>query len=266
MKVLITGAGGMLGRAVVWAAARDPEAPAVVPLDRAALDVTDRAAVEAALEREAPDAVIHCAAYTAVDRAEDEPERAAAVNVEGARHVAVAAAHRGAALLHVSTDYVFDGRARRPYRPSDPPAPLGVYGRTKAEGEAAVRDAVREGGGRALIVRTGWLYGPGGRNFVDTVLARARAGETLRVVDDQRGGPTWTRSLGPALLELVRRAAPAPGEATVLHLADRGEASWYELACAALTLAGVDAAVEPVGSDTWAAPAPRPAYAVLDIG
>lgn len=261
MRFLVTGAGGLLGRALVGAA-RERGHGAVGP-SHEELDVTDAGAVEEVLARLEPDAVLHCAAWSDVDGAEEHPDTARAVNAGGTRHVARAASRVGALLLYPSSDYVFDGRARDPYLPGDEARPLNAYGRSKLAGEEAVR--AEAGGGGWLIVRTSWLYGAGGGNFVDTVLERGRRGEALRVVDDQRGRPTWTGSLAPALVELVERHAVGSPPLRTLHLADRGTATWYGLARAALELAGVEAPVEAVSSEAWGAPALRPRNSVLEI-
>ncbi|HEX6938041.1 MAG TPA: dTDP-4-dehydrorhamnose reductase [Longimicrobiales bacterium] len=253
MRVLVTGAGGMLGRAVVRELERrghDVEAR-----ERAALDVTDAAAVEAAVTAFAPDAVVQCAAYTRVDDAEAEEARAFAVNADGTRYVARACRAVGARLAYISTDYVFDGEASRPYRPDSPAAPLNAYGRSKLAGEAAAKEA-----GDWIIVRTSWLYGAGGRNFVSTILERARRGEPLRIVDDQRGTPTWTGSLAGVLVAMLERRVPGG----IYHATGRGDTTWFGLACEALRAAGLDAEVTAVPSDAFPTAARRPRYSVLD--
>ncbi len=251
MKVLVTGGGGRLGRALV----RRRGDAEVVALDRAALDVCDPDALARALDVHAPAAVVNAAAYTAVDRAEAERDRAFTVNALGAGHVARACAARGVALVHVSTDHVFDGTATRPYREDDRVAPRSVYGASKAAGE----DAVRAAGGR--VVRTSWLFGEDGAGFVPAIAARLRTGGAVRVVDDQRGCPTWVDDLAGALLALVRlRDAP-----DVVHFAGDESTTWHGLAVAIALLLGVDPSqVEAIGSEAWGASAPRPAYAVLD--
>ncbi|MCH7564368.1 MAG: dTDP-4-dehydrorhamnose reductase [Gemmatimonadetes bacterium] len=253
MKILVTGAGGLLGSAVVSEGGR--RGHDMHPFQRQTLDVTDKVAVSAAVAECAPGTVIHCAAYTNVDLAESERDVAVAVNRDGTENVARAAASAGALMVYISTDFVFDGRSERPYTPDDPPNPINHYGRSKLAGEEVVRQA----GGAWTIVRGGWFYGEGGRDFVDVILERARAGRPLRVVDDQVGVPSWTGSVAPALLDLIEKSATG-----VLHLCDRGEVTRVDWARAALTLAGVDLEVEPVSSEAFAAPAERPAYSVLN--
>ncbi len=203
-----------------------------------------------------PAVVINCAGYTAVDKAESEPELAMAVNAEGAEAVARACREAGAHLVHLSTDYVFDGRARRPYREDDPPAPLNAYGRSKLAGEERVR-AAHPG---ACVVRSAWLFGPGRASFVDKVLALGRQGEPFPVVNDQVGSPTYTRDLAPVLVELGRRRVSG-----LLHAVNLGRASRYELARQTLGLAGLDPElVRPAASRDFPLPAARPAFSVLD--
>lgn len=253
-RILITGAGGMLAHAVRQEF--EQRGHDVAALDRAALDITDQAAVATAVGDVRPHAVVHCAAYTRVDDAEREEDRAFLVNATGAGHVASACRAIGARFVYPSTDYVFDGTATEPYAPADRPNPLGAYGRSKLAGEVAAREA-----GDYLIARTSWLYGAGGRNFVDSMIERARAGERLRVVDDQRGSPTWTGTFARVLADLIEARAPGG----VYHIANRGETTWYGLAREAIRLAGIDAELTPVTSDEFRRPAPRPAYSVLDV-
>jgi dTDP-4-dehydrorhamnose reductase len=253
MRLLVTGAGGLLGRMV--AAEALERGHETVGLDRSALDVTDGRAVQEALDHFRPQAVVHCAAYTAVDRAESEPHLAMSVNRDGAKNVASAAARSGAVPVYVSTDYVFDGARRTPYRPEDPANPLSVYGRSKLEGERATAGVAAE----HLIVRTSWLYGDA-RGFVPAVLRRARAGEALLVVDDQEGRPTWAPQVATATLELVERGARG-----VWHVAGGGTCTWLELAREALRRAGLDCDVAPTTTKAFGAPAARPPYSVLNI-
>ncbi|MSR21728.1 MAG: dTDP-4-dehydrorhamnose reductase [Gemmatimonadetes bacterium] len=253
MRILVTGAAGLLGGALVAEArARGHE---VVGLSRTDLDVTDAPLVRRVVSRHRPDAVVHCAAYTAVDRAESEPDLARAVNRDGARNVATAAAECGAELLYVSTDFVFDGQKRSPYVPNDETGPLSVYGQTKLEGEQAVTEALPG----SLVVRTSWLYG-GQSGFVPAILRRAAKGEGLRVVGDQRGRPTWAPDGAATMLDLLERGAHG-----VWHVAGGGECTWLELAREAVRLRGLDVEIEAISSHDFGSPARRPAYSVLDL-
>jgi len=253
VKLLVTGAGGMLGRAVVERAAGLGHD--VVAATRAELDITDGAAAERMLREVRPRAVVHCAAYTDVDGAESDWSAAEAVNARGAGNVAVAAEAVGARIVHVSTDYVFDGSKREPWLESDPVSPLGVYGDTKLAGEQLVAAA----NPAHAIVRTSWLFGTGGRNFVDTMLALGAQRDEVSVVTDQVGCPTWTGHLAGALVELAER----PGETGVLHVAGGGQCSWNEFALEIFERAGIDCRVLPATSEQFVRPARRPAYSVL---
>ena len=249
----MTGAGGMLGRAVVAAATRLGHD--VRGVTRAQLDITLEVAVIVTMHEYRPDAVINCAAYTDVDGAETDRETAAAANALGAGYVAAAAAEVGASVVHVSTDYVFDGSKREPWLESDPTGPLGVYGLTKLAGEHAVADA----NPAHAIVRTAWLYGAGGRNFVDTMLALGAQREEVSVVTDQIGCPTWTGHLAGALVEVAQR----PHETGIHHIAAAGSCSWNELAGEVFERARVDCRVLPATTADFPRPARRPAYSVL---
>ena len=253
MRVLVTGAGGMLGRAVVETALRLGHD--VHAATRGELDVTDPTAVHRALAERRPQAVVNCAAYTDVDGAESDRAAAAAVNDAGAGHVAAAATEVGARIVHVSTDYVFDGSKREPWLESDPVAPLGAYGATKLAGEQAVADVTDA----YAIVRTAWLFGAGGRNFVDTMLALGAERDEVSVVTDQVGCPTWTGHLAGALVELAER----PQDTGIHHIASAGACSWNELAIEVFDRAGIDCRVLPTTTAAFPRPAPRPAYSVL---
>lgn len=254
MRIVVTGAAGLLGQAVT--AEAGARGHTVVPLDSGALDVTDRDRCLSVLETLRPDRVVHCAAWTAVDRAERETCQAFAVNRDGTRNVVHASEAVGARLLYPSTDYVFDGTANRPYAPGDPTNPLGVYGRSKLAGEEAVRD----GGTDHLVVRTSWLYGAGGGNFVDTIRRLAAERDELSVVGDQTGRPTWVASLARGMLDLLEVEATG-----TVHLSDAGTATWVELARAVLEITGLEACIVPVTTAEWGADAPRPPYSVLDL-
>ena len=225
----------------------------------AEVDITDPAAVAAAVEPGS--VVINAAAYTAVDAAETDEERAAAVNGTGPGVLAAVCADKGAHLVHVSTDYVFAGDATEPYRVDAPTGPRTAYGRTKLAGEQAVLAALPS----AHVVRTAWVYTGDGNDFVATMRRLERERDTLRVVDDQRGCPTYARDLADALLELAGRAAGVPGG--ILHATNTGEATWFDLARAVFAEIGADPErVHPCSSDEFVRPAPRPAYSVLDGG
>jgi dTDP-4-dehydrorhamnose reductase len=252
MRLLVTGAAGMLGQDVVRAA--ESAGHDAIALPRGDLDITDGDYVERALSAERPDAVVNCAAWTDVDGAEEHEAAAYAVNAVGAGHVAAATAAAGARLVHVSTDYVFDGRADRPYVESAATAPMSAYGRTKLAGERAVAQA----GGRPLIVRSSWLFGVGGKNFVATMLALADGRDHVSVVTDQIGCPTWTGHLAPALVALA-----AQEQQGAMHVAGAGACSWHELASEAFRRAGVACEVRETTTAEMPRPAPRPAYSVL---
>jgi dTDP-4-dehydrorhamnose reductase len=253
MRVLVLGSGGMLGRAVVRAAARLGHD--VVGLTRAELDITDAAHVARVVAAAEPRAVINCAAYTDVDGAEVDQVRALRVNGEGAGNVARAAAEARARVVHVSTDYVFDGSKREPWVESDPVGPLQEYGRTKLAGEHAVAAA----GPEHAIVRAAWLFGMGGPSFPATMLRLGAERDEVSVVTDQRGRPTWTGHLAPALVEVAERR----GDVGILHTTGPGDCSWYELAIEVFHRAGMRTRVVPTTSDRFPRPAPRPAYSVL---
>lgn len=251
-KVVVTGGRGQLGRAI---AARLGGAYDVAPLGRAELDVADRRAAHDAIAAARPAIVIHAAAMTDVDGCERDPDGAFRVNALGALHVAEAAEAAGARLVAISTDFVFDGERPSPYFEHDAPRPLSVYGASKLAGEEHVLRVARG----ALVVRTAWLYGPGGKNFVDTILALGDAGQPLRVVADQAGSPTWAPDLADALARLV-----ASSLSGIVHAANAGHATRYELARRALDLAGRESVrVEPVTTAEMPRPARRPAHAVL---
>jgi dTDP-4-dehydrorhamnose reductase len=253
VKLLVTGAAGMLGRDVCAAAERAGHD--VVALARGDLDVTDARAVRRAFEAERPDAVVNCAAYTNVDGAEDDEAAAALLNGDAAGHVAAAAAAVGAAVVHPSTDYVFDGTKRTPYVESDATGPSGAYGRTKLAGEHAVAAANE----RHFVVRTSWLFGAAGRNFVDTMLTVGAERGELKVVHDQVGCPTYTGHLAEALVELAGRDSGYG----IHHVAGAGECSWFEFASEIFCSAEVDVRVEPCTTEEFPRPAPRPAFSVL---
>ncbi len=250
-RYLIAGAAGMLGQDLQKAlAGRD-----VTALSRAELDVTDREAVLAAVAGH--DVVINASAYTKVDDAETHEDDAYAINALGTENLAIAAAQNGARFVTVSTDYVFDGEATEPYAEDTPRDPLNAYGRTKAAGEELALAAHPDG---AYVVRTAWLYGAGGPNFAKTMVKLAGSHETVSVVDDQLGQPTWTGDLAAQIVALLDGDAPAG----VYHGTNSGQATWYGFARAVFAAAGLDPErVKPTDSSTFVRPAPRPSYSVL---
>ncbi|HET7294906.1 MAG TPA: dTDP-4-dehydrorhamnose reductase [Vicinamibacteria bacterium] len=245
----MTGAGGQLGRALGPALAGHE----VVALPRAELDIGDLAAVRAAVAAHRPSVVVNAAAYNLVDQAESEPEAAERANAIGPRNLALAAAERGAAILHVSSDYVFDGEQGRPYHERDAPNPLSAYGRSKLEGELAVREA----NPRHLVVRTAWVYAAVGRNFPNTIRRLAEAGP-VRVVDDQTGSPTYAPHLALGLARLL-----SGGGYGTYHLAGSGAATWHDFAVARFAALRVACAVERAKSAEFPRPARRPRFAPL---
>ena len=253
MRVVVTGAAGLLGNAVVRAARE--RGHDVCALEREALDVTDSGAVERRIRDEKPNAIVHCAGYTAVDRAEEEAEEAMRVNCDGTRNVALAAAQIGAAVLYPSTDYVFDGRSTRPYRPDDETAPINAYGVSKLAGEQVLASS----GCDWAVVRTSWLYGSGGRDFVDVVLDARGNYDAMTIVDDQVGCPTWTGSLAPGIIALAEASASG-----TCHLCDSDSATWLGLARAVADEASIGLELTATTTLDWGAPAPRPPYSVLD--
>ena len=262
MKILVFGASGQIGREVCRAAW--PPRYAILPLDRKAVDITKSAAVSAMLARETPDLVINLAAYTAVDRAESEPGVAWAANCAGAAHIAGACDESATPLVHLSTDYVFDGRKTGPYREEDAVGPLGVYGRSKEAGERAVRAAVA----RHMILRTAWVFGAYGANFVKTMLRLAAERPVLRVVADQRGCPTAAADIAAALMVIAGHIEKGEAKWGTYHFVGAGAASWHSFAQAIFDQAAPQLAacpqVEPITTEQYPTPARRPMNSVLD--
>ena len=252
MKVLVTGAGGMLGRDMVLAAGNAGHD--VVGFGHTELDVTDAAVVEERLQAERPDVVINCAAWTDVDGAEEAEEAAMAANGAGAGYVAAAAAAVGASVVYISSDYVFDGTKGAPYVETDQPAPLSAYGRTKLAGEEATAAA----NSRHFIVRSSWLFGTAGRNFVETMLQLATDHGEVLVVRDQVGSPTYTWHLAHGVVRLIEGV-----EFGIHHMAAGGSCSWYEFAREIFDQAKVECKVLSATTEMLGRPAPRPAYSVL---
>ena len=259
MKVLVTGASGQLGGEV--ARLLQKRGHELLLPGRASLDFMQPSQVAHYVTHHRPDAVINCAAYTRVDQAESETDAALTINRDATGSLAQALAQTGGRLLHVSTDFVFDGQQQQPYRETDTPNPLSVYGHSKLAGEQAVQEALPD----ALILRTAWVYGSHGHNFVKTMLRLAGEGRPLRVVADQQGTPTWAADIAAVILRLLEKDARG-----LFHYTNAGSTSWHGLACAILEQARAvgfeirTQEVEPIPTSGYPTPATRPAYSVLD--
>ncbi|WP_323639667.1 dTDP-4-dehydrorhamnose reductase [Pectobacterium polonicum] len=258
MRILLTGANGQLGRCFQD---RLPVGWEILATDSAELDITDLERVEEVVKNFQPDSIVNAAAYTAVDKAESEPELAAKINVIGPENLAIVASKQGIRLVHVSTDYVFDGNATEPYREDSATNPLSVYGKTKLAGEQAVAKASPE----AIIVRTAWVFSEYGNNFVKTMLRLAKERDTLSIVNDQRGCPTYAGDLAQAIISLLEKNV----EGGVYHYCGDEEVSWYEFAQAIFSVA-IEKAVlkkaptlKPITTTQYPTPAHRPAYSTL---
>lgn len=247
MKVLVTGVKGQLGHDVVNELEKRGIQPIGVDIEE--MDITDFASVDKVLTDCKPDAVIHCAAYTAVDAAEDAAEICRKVNVDGTDNIAKVCKKLGSKMMYISTDYVFDGQGERPWEPDDPKGPQSVYGQTKYEGELAVMNSVE----KYFIVRTAWVFGVNGKNFVKTMLRLAETHDTLTVVNDQFGSPTFTYDLAKLLVDMI-----VTEKYGVYHATNEGFISWYEFACAIFKEAGKNITVKPVSTAEYGAKAFRP--------
>ncbi|MWC27296.1 dTDP-4-dehydrorhamnose reductase [Paenibacillus sp. MMS18-CY102] len=254
-RVLVTGANGQLGRELALWATAEVEGLDIRGYGRDDLDITDLEQCRAVIKAFAPHAVIHCAAYTAVDQAEADPDGAFRVNATGTRNIALAAREVGAKLAYVSTDYVFDGTSAVPYNEYDRPNPRTVYGKSKLAGEELVRTLHD----RHFVVRTSWVYGAYGANFVKTMVKVGAERGAVKVVHDQIGSPTYTFDLAAMLLELVRTDAYG-----VYHASNAGTCSWYEFAVAIFEESGLQVSTEPCTTEEFPRPAPRPAFSVMD--
>ena len=252
MKVLITGARGMLAQDIIRVL---EDKYLIVPVTHADLDIGNHEQTVQLVSSHKPDFVINCAAYTNVDGCESDAHRAFAINADGMKNLAHACRETGAKLIHVSTDYVFDGASRRPYVEDDATNPLSVYGRSKLAGERYVQDILES----YVIVRTEWLYGRQGKHFVGTILHQARERDELEVVDDQTGSPTCAADLARAIGTLLSVSANG-----IYHVTNAGSCTWYGFACRILSLAGSATRIKPISSQQLARPAPRPANSVLD--
>ncbi len=259
MNILVTGSDGQLGNELRLCAEGLPEWKFVFT-DVAELDITDSEAVREMLRTHRIDAVVNCAAYTAVDKAESDREAAWQVNVIGPATLAAAAAETGATLVHISTDYVFDGLGSVPYKETDAVAPAGVYGATKLAGERAVAGS----GCRSVVVRTAWLYSAFGNNFVKTMLRLGAERDEVRVVCDQRGTPTWAADLARAITVMLPKLIEEPRYGEVYHFTDEGQTTWDAFAARIMALAGLPCRVLPITTAEYPTAAARPPWSVLD--
>ena len=258
MKILVTGCYGQLGNEMRKVAADHTEHQwHFTDIDR--LDICDGEAVESFFTEHGIEVCVNCAAYTAVDKAEDEPALAAKVNVEAPKRLAESCLRHNALLIHVSTDYVFDGKGERPYREDDPTGPTSVYGQTKLDGERAIAET----GCRHCIVRTAWLYSATGKNFVKTMLQLAETRDHINVVCDQQGTPTWAYDLAQALMGLIGHYGNHPVH-EVFHFTNEGVTTWDRFASAVFEIADKPCTVNPITTDQYPTKATRPAYSVLD--
>jgi dTDP-4-dehydrorhamnose reductase len=258
MKLLVLGAGGQVGTEL--RRAKLPPGMTLAAFDRAALDITDSAAIRAAIRRERSEIVVNTGAYTAVDRAESETEAAFAANATAPGKIAAACAEARIPLIHMSTDYVYDGAKPGPYVESDPINPLGVYGQSKAEGDAAVAAALVE----HVILRTAWVYSAHGNNFVKTMLRLASERPSLRVVADQHGSPTGAADIAAAVVAVAARIGAGEGRWGVFHFTGAGTTTWHGFAEAIVALAGRTVPVAAITTAEYPTPARRPANSVLD--
>lgn len=256
-NILVTGSSGQLGSELkkTGFTALDE----VFFTDVADLDITDKKAIEEYVRRNDIDTIVNCAAYTAVDGAEDEPEKAALLNTEAVKNLAEVANREGCLLIHLSTDYVFDGTASEPYTEKSLTNPQSVYGRTKLAGEQAIKKT----GCLAIIIRTAWLYSEFGHNFVKTMLRLAQEKGELKVVADQVGTPTYAADLAAAIVRIVADENVAD-KTGIYHFSNEGECSWFEFAREIVQQAGIEATVEPLTTEQYPTKAKRPAYSVLD--
>lgn len=248
MKVLVTGVKGQLGFDVVNELER--RGIEAVGVDIQEMDITDRTSVEQVIRQETPDAVIHCAAYTAVDAAEENEALCRRVNADGTRNIAEVCKALDSKMIYISTDYVFSGEGERPWEPEDERAPKSVYGQTKYEGELAVQELLE----KYFIVRIAWVFGVNGRNFVKTMLKLSESHDTITVVNDQFGSPTYTYDLARLLVDMVQT-----DKYGIYHATNEGICSWYDFACAIFKEAGISMNVKPVTSEEYGAKASRPA-------
>lgn len=257
MRILVTGANGQLG-AELRQLSRQYDAFTYQFTDVDELDITSEIAVKRLAEDFRPDVIINASAYTAVDKAEEEQAKAEAINASGPANLANAARQYGALLVHVSTDYVFNGKHYKPYQETDNPSPLGVYGQTKLQGE---QEIIKQGGS-ALIIRTSWLYSATGHNFVKTMLRLGKERDNLHVVNDQIGSPTFAGDLAESILKII--SLTATDKPQIYHYTNEGVASWYDFAWEIFRIKGINCKVHPIATKDYPTPAPRPYYSVLE--
>jgi dTDP-4-dehydrorhamnose reductase len=258
MKILVTGGDGQLGSALKKLAG-DYKDYIFTFIDVRDLDLTDSSAMAAFLGTHQPGILINCAAYTAVDKAESETDRAIAVNATAPGEIARICSETGIRLIHISTDYVFDGRSFIPYKETDPVNPVSVYAKSKLEGETRIQKQHVKG----IIIRTSWLYSEYGQNFVKTILKKGKELGKLKVVYDQVGGPTYAGDLARVILDIMPEVAKA-GSMEVYHYANEGVISWYDFANAIIDISGIDCILEPVETKAYPTPAARPSYSVFN--
>lgn len=256
MKILVTGANGMLGQDLCPILEDADFIDEVLETDIENLDITNEIQVKKVLKEKNPDIVIHCGAYTNVDKAETEKELATKINVNGTENLAKSCKSIGATLVLISTDYVFDGTKKEKYLPNDNPNPINVYGQTKFEAEQIVQRICK----KYYIVRTSWLYGHHGKNFVETMIKLAKENKPLKVVNDQIGSPTWTVALSEALVELLDEMP----EYGIYHICGSGETSWYDFAKEIFKLSNIDANLTPCSSEEYKVSAKRPKHSTLE--
>lgn len=252
MKVLVTGANGMLGQDLC--PILEDIGCFVIPTDIDTLDITNKLAVKEAMEKIRPNLIIHCAAYTDVEKAETEQEKAILINTFGTENLAYEASKIDATMLYLSTDYVFDGKKDTPYTPTDIPNPINHYGKTKLDGEKVIQKHLK----KYYIVRTSWLYGNNGKNFVKTILNKAESKEELKIVDNQIGCPTWTIELIQGILKILNQPYG------IYHICSSGKTSWYNFAKEIFKLKNIDKDITPCTSDDYKTLAERPKYSVMD--
>jgi dTDP-4-dehydrorhamnose reductase len=257
-KILVTGSNGQLGNEIRTLADAYPGFDFIFT-DVGELDITNEAAIEAMVDEKSPEAIINCAAYTAVDKAEKEDDLAFLINAEAAGNLARVAGRHGLVLIHVSTDYVFDGEGHRPYREDDPTNPVSIYARSKHAGELQVQNH----GSTALIIRTSWLYSEFGNNFVKTIMKYGKERGQMNVVFDQVGSPTYARDLADAILQILQKNEIQEG-VDIFHYANEGVCSWYDFAKAIIEFSGISCKINPIESGEYPTPAPRPHYSVFN--